>query len=121
VDQALRKGAAFRRVEADYQTPAGERRVLGITLSPVRTAAGDTLGAACLVSDLTEITTLARQVRLREFEATMSGGFYLTGCFDEIAEHYEIGRDLFPEHYDEGWIDRHLPRQPRPLRRSRVR
>lgn len=66
VEQALRKGSAFRRVEADYQTPAGERRVLGITLSPVRAASGDTLGAACLVSDLTEITTLARQVRLRE-------------------------------------------------------
>jgi PAS domain S-box-containing protein len=66
VEQALRKGAAFRRLEADYRTPGGEQRVLGITLSPVRTAAGDTLGAACLVSDLTEITTLARQVRLRE-------------------------------------------------------
>jgi len=35
--------------------------------------------------------------------------------------HYEIGRDLFPELYDEGWIGRHLPRQPRPMRRSRVR
>lgn len=66
VEQALRKGAAFRRLEAGYRTPGGEQRVLGITLSPVRTAVGDTLGAACLVSDLTEITTLARQVRLRE-------------------------------------------------------
>ena len=66
VELALRKGAAFRRLEAGYRTPAGEQRVLGITLSPVRTAAGDTLGAACLVSDLSEITTLARQVRLRE-------------------------------------------------------
>ncbi len=66
VEQTLRKGLAFRRLETDYQTPAGERRVLGITLSPVRTAAGYTLGAACLISDLTEITTLARQVRLRE-------------------------------------------------------
>jgi PAS domain S-box-containing protein len=71
VEQALRKGLAFRRLEADYQTPSGERRVLGITLSPVRTAGGDTLGAACLVSDLTEITTLARQVRLRENQAAL--------------------------------------------------
>ncbi|MGH9671246.1 MAG: two-component system sensor histidine kinase NtrB [Terriglobales bacterium] len=66
VEQTLRRGSAFRRLEADYLSPGGERRVLGITLSPVRTAAGDTLGAACLISDLTEITTLARQVRLRE-------------------------------------------------------
>jgi len=71
VEQTLRKGAAFRRLEVEYQTPAGGRRVLGITLSPVRTAGGDTLGAACLVSDLTEITTLARQVRLRESQAAL--------------------------------------------------
>src|SRR5262249_33330189 len=35
-----------------------------------------------------------RQVRLREFEATMAGGFYLTGWIDELAELYEIGREI---------------------------
>ncbi len=35
-----------------------------------------------------------RQVRLREFEATMAGGFYLTGHLPELAELYELGREI---------------------------
>ena len=35
-----------------------------------------------------------RQVRLREFEATMAGGFYLTGWLDELEELYAIGREI---------------------------
>jgi signal transduction histidine kinase len=68
---AARNGVAYRRLETDYTTPAGEKRVLGITLSPVRGAAGEALGTACLVSDLTEITTLERQMRLREQLASL--------------------------------------------------
>jgi hypothetical protein len=35
-----------------------------------------------------------RQVRLREFEGPMSGAFYLTGWMDEMALHYEVGREI---------------------------
>jgi spore maturation protein CgeB len=35
-----------------------------------------------------------RQVRLREFEATMAGAFYLTGWIEELAELYEIGKEI---------------------------
>jgi len=35
-----------------------------------------------------------RQIRLREFEAPMAGAFYLTGWLDEIALHYEIGKEI---------------------------
>jgi len=35
-----------------------------------------------------------RQVRLREFEGPMAGAFYVTGWLDELAEHYEIGREI---------------------------
>jgi signal transduction histidine kinase len=66
IDQCLRHGLPFRRIEADYQTPAGDRRVLGITVSPVRGTQGEALGAACLISDLTEITDLGRQMRERD-------------------------------------------------------
>ncbi|MBI2677349.1 MAG: PAS domain-containing protein [Candidatus Koribacter versatilis] len=66
IDQCLRHGLPFRRIEADYQTPAGERRVLGLTVSPVRGTMGEALGVACLISDLTEITDLGRQMRERE-------------------------------------------------------
>ena len=35
-----------------------------------------------------------RQVRLREFEGPMAGGFYVTGWIEELAEHYEVGREI---------------------------
>jgi len=66
IDQCLRHGLPFRRIEADYRTPAGETRVLGINVSPVRGTLGEALGVACLVSDLTEIANLGRQMRERE-------------------------------------------------------
>jgi PAS domain S-box-containing protein len=66
VESCLRQGVVFRRIEADYATPAGTPRVLGVTISPVAGAAGEKLGATCFIADLTEITELARQVRLRE-------------------------------------------------------
>ncbi|MCI0402015.1 MAG: ATP-binding protein [Acidobacteria bacterium] len=71
VELCLRSGASLRRLEADYTTPSGEKRVLGITLSPVRGAAGEALGAACLVSDLTEISSMTQQMRLRENLASL--------------------------------------------------
>ena len=71
VEAALREGRSFRRLEADYLTPANEARVLGITLSPVSARDGSSLGAACLVSDLTEIADLSRQIRLRENLASL--------------------------------------------------
>ncbi len=66
VELCLRSGTSLRRMETDYTTPSGERRMLGITLSPVRGAGGEALGAACLVSDLTEISSMTQQMRLRE-------------------------------------------------------
>jgi signal transduction histidine kinase len=66
VQIAIGQGTPFRRMEADYRTPSGEDRVLGITLSPVKGASGEGLGAACLVSDLTQITALEREARTRQ-------------------------------------------------------
>jgi PAS domain S-box-containing protein len=71
VESCLRQGVVFRRIEADYATPAGTPRVLGVTISPVAGAAGEKLGATCFIADLTEITELARQVRLRENLASL--------------------------------------------------
>ena len=65
ITDTLEHGTAARRLEADYATPAGEQRVLGITISPVRGPAGTPL-AACLVSDLTDIAYLSRQIRTQE-------------------------------------------------------
>lgn len=66
IEECVRAGRPARRLEVDYTTPSGQRRTLGITLSPVRSAKGEPLGAACLVSDLTDISELSRQMRLKE-------------------------------------------------------
>ncbi len=71
IDLCARHGQSFRRIEADYKTPDGQGRVLGITISPVRSAKDEAVGAACLISDLTEITHLSQQMRLRENMAAL--------------------------------------------------
>ena len=71
VQKSIAEGALFRRVEADYVTPSGDRRVLGITISPVRLASGERLGAACLLSDLTDIALLSEQVKTKQSMAAL--------------------------------------------------
>ena len=71
IEQSISEGALFRRIEAEYTTPAGQMRVLGITISPVRLLSGDRLGAVCLLTDLTDITRLSEQLRLNENMAAL--------------------------------------------------
>ena len=61
----LTEGTAFRRLAADCES-AGDKRIVGLTISPVRRRDGTILGAACLISDLTEITHLTAEMRLRD-------------------------------------------------------
>lgn len=70
---SLREQSAPRMVEAEYTTPAGERRILEITLSPVWMAASETLGIACLITDKTEIAAIQKRQELRgEMSAEMA-------------------------------------------------
>jgi signal transduction histidine kinase len=71
LQQCIRTGEPAQRIEAEYATPQGDKRVLGISLSSVRDPDGDAIAVACLVSDLSEITELSRQVRLRENLASL--------------------------------------------------
>ncbi|MGH9524877.1 MAG: two-component system sensor histidine kinase NtrB [Terriglobales bacterium] len=71
IEICLKENRVFRRLETDYTTPAGESRVLGITISPVAGNAGERLGAACLITDLTQVSELSRQLRMRESLAAM--------------------------------------------------
>jgi PAS domain-containing protein len=73
VDTGLRDKAGFRRLEARYQTPAGEERALEITVCHMHTQDGETLGAACLINDQTEMAQIRRQQELRgEMSAEMA-------------------------------------------------
>jgi two-component system, NtrC family, sensor histidine kinase HydH len=78
----LHEGKTFHRGEIEHLTRDGEVRHLGVTISPiyrhvrtlVRAASGESAaapemkisGALCLMSDLTEITALQKQIRWKE-------------------------------------------------------
>src|SRR5580704_141282 len=78
----LREGQTFQRGEVEHTTVDGEVRHIGVTISPIYRAvrnfarsSGETLstandmkvsGALCLMSDLTELTALQKQIRWKE-------------------------------------------------------
>ena len=62
----LEQAQTFRRKEIEYTTPAGELRQLGVTISPILHSPQKVSGALCLLSDLTELTALQKQIHLKE-------------------------------------------------------
>ena len=62
----LSEGRTFRREEVQYATPEGELRQLGVTISPILGKSSQVTGALCLLSDLTELAALQRQVQVKE-------------------------------------------------------
>lgn len=73
VQVSLREKSTLRRMEAHYLTPAGDERILDITLTAVPSSTGEFLGAACLINDRTELAQIRRQQDLRgEMSAEMA-------------------------------------------------
>jgi nitrogen fixation/metabolism regulation signal transduction histidine kinase len=73
VDSSLREKRPLQRLDAEYLTPAGEKRVLEITVNSVHAPDGEVLGATCLVDDRTEVARIRRQEELRgEVSAEMA-------------------------------------------------
>jgi signal transduction histidine kinase len=86
LEACLREGTTFHRGEVEHITTDGEVRHLGVTISPIyrgarigsrlKAAASDSAvasavetranGALCLMSDLTELTALQKQIRWKE-------------------------------------------------------
>jgi signal transduction histidine kinase len=62
----LGQGRTFRREEIEYLTPSRELRQLGVTISPVTNSANEIAGAICLLSDLTELAALQKQIHMKE-------------------------------------------------------
>ncbi|HEV2287612.1 MAG TPA: ATP-binding protein [Candidatus Acidoferrales bacterium] len=76
---SLRDGQTFQRDVVPHTTSAGETRQLGVTISPIYRSMRNTLvqgptapviqtimGAICLMSDITELATLQKQMRWKE-------------------------------------------------------
>jgi signal transduction histidine kinase len=62
----LEHGRTFRREEVEYLTPTHELRQLGVTISPIQNSANEITGAICLLSDLTELAALQKQIHMKE-------------------------------------------------------
>jgi nitrogen-specific signal transduction histidine kinase len=85
----LHEGKTIHRAEVQYIKPNGDVRQLGVTISPIKRAVPNysrpntdapialattdikIIGALCLMSDLTELTDLQRQIRWKENLATL--------------------------------------------------
>jgi PAS domain S-box-containing protein len=73
VQAVMRDGTALKRMDVEYLTPGGERRVIEVTASRVPAEDGKALGVACLINDRTEIAEIRRQIDLRgELSAEMA-------------------------------------------------
>ncbi len=66
ITECLAEGRIFRREQVEHSTPSGERRHLGVTISPIRKGNEKINGALCLLSDLTELAALQQQMQLKE-------------------------------------------------------
>lgn len=66
IERCLNDGSIFRRQQAEHTAPDGSHRELGATISPIRRGQEKATGAICLLSDLTELATLQKQMQLRE-------------------------------------------------------
>jgi PAS domain-containing protein len=66
VAACLESGRTFRREEVEYLTPAHELRQLGVTISPIQNNGTEIAGAICLLSDLTELAALQKQIHMKE-------------------------------------------------------
>ena len=66
VGGCLALGRTFRREEVEYLTPDHELRQLGVTISPIQNNVNEITGAICLLSDLTELAALQKQIHMKE-------------------------------------------------------
>ena len=73
IDTVLHEGVKRRKVEAQYNTPSGEKRFLSMVISQVPGADDSLLGVTCLINDVTEIENIRRQQELQgEISAEMA-------------------------------------------------
>lgn len=69
----LREGSKCRQVEANYVAPSGKKLRIAVTVSPVPAVDGTLLGAACMISDRSELEHIRDQQELQgEVSAEMA-------------------------------------------------
>jgi nitrogen fixation/metabolism regulation signal transduction histidine kinase len=109
VEVVLREGSNRRQVEAEYETPAGEKRFLGVTVSPVPAEDGSLLGVACVINDRSELERIRHQQDLQsEVSAEMALQLRtslatISGYAQQLASHRdpELAKQLATDIADE--------------------
>jgi len=66
ISDCLATGKIFRREQIEHLDAAGDIRQLGVTISPIRKSGDDVSGVICLLTDLTELASLQKQMQLKE-------------------------------------------------------
>jgi nitrogen fixation/metabolism regulation signal transduction histidine kinase len=74
ISAALRPGSRTRKVEAEYETPADEKRFLAVTVAPASAEDGSLLGVACVIDDRTELEIIRSGHELRRDSAAAGVG-----------------------------------------------
>lgn len=64
IGSVLRGDCKRREVAAEYETPAGVKRFIAVTVSPVLAVDASLLGVTCLINDLSELDRIRRQQEL---------------------------------------------------------
>ena len=73
IGTVLHEESKRREVQAEYESPAGDKRFIAVTVSPVMAAGGGILGVTCLIHDLSELERIRRQQELHgELSAEMA-------------------------------------------------
>ena len=73
VSAVLREGSKRREIEAEYETPAGAKRFIAVTVSALPTVDDGVLGAVCLINDRSEVEEIRHQQELQgEVSAEMA-------------------------------------------------
>ena len=73
IQASFQEKTSLQKFEASYRTPAGDERVLEVTLTAVQSPMGEPLGTACLINDQTELARMRQQQALRgEISAEMA-------------------------------------------------
>jgi len=73
VQAVLREGIKRREIQAEYDSPAGEKRSLRMTISRVPRPDGELLGVACVINDVSELESIRQQQDLHgELSAEMA-------------------------------------------------
>ena len=73
VSAVLREESKRREIEAEYETPAGEKRFIAVTISPVPAVDGGQLGVTCLINNRTEMEDIRQHQELQgEISAEMA-------------------------------------------------